>query len=195
MLLEQAATFTTPTLVFANDNADRYRVVASLVGAAASITSTHGELTVLRVISISAQPTSTAVIEGGTATFNIVASITSDTISYQWQKSVDSGANWTAINGANSATYTTPATTYPTTPSEQFRCVLTNAAATTVTSSAATLTVNESEFVSAPASVTPFIDTDTTKTLSRQPVISTAPFVSEYAGFNTQGNFLENKKS
>ena len=184
-----SATYTTPTLVYANDGNDYYRVVASLVGAAADITSTFAVLTVLRVITIGTQPQSQGVIEGGTATFNIVASITSDVISYQWQKSVDSGANWTAINGANSATYTTPATTYPTTPSEQFRCVLTNAAATTVTSAAATLTVNESEFVSAPASVTPFIDTDTTKTLSRQPVISTAPFVSEYAGSTHKATF------
>ena len=139
-------------------------------------------MTVLRVITIQTQPNSTAVIEGSTATFNIIASITSDTISYQWQKSVDSGSSWSAINGANAATYTTPATTYPTTPSEQFRCVLSNAAATTLTSSAATLTVNESEFVSAPASVTPTIDPDTTKAFSRQPVINTAAFVSEYAG-------------
>ena len=177
----QTATFTTPTLVFANDNADRYRVVASLVGAAASITSTHGELTVLRVISIQTQPNSTAVIEGQTATFNIVASITSDSISYQWQKSTNGGAAWTNINGANSATYTTPATVYPTTPAEQFRCVLTNTNATTLTSDAATLTVNESEFTSPPTSVTPVVDTDTNRTFSRQPVINTAAFVVEYA--------------
>ena len=101
----QAAAFTTPTLVFANDNADRYRVVASLVGSAASITSTHGELTVLRVISISLQPTSTAVIEGQTGTFNITAAITSDVISYQWQKSTNSGGAWSNINGANAASY------------------------------------------------------------------------------------------
>jgi len=176
------ASYTTPTLVFANDNLDRYRVVASLVGAAASITSSHGELTVLRVISIQTQPNSTAVIEGGTGTFNIVASITSDTISYQWQISTNGGGSWSNINGANSATYTTPATVFPTTPAEQFRCVLTNTNATTVTSTAATLTVNESEFVSAPTSVTPTIDPDTTRTFSRQPVITTAPFVVEYAG-------------
>ena len=177
-----SASYTTPTLVYANDANDRYRCVASLVGSAAPITSTFALLTVLRVITIQTQPNSTAVIEGSTATFNIIASITSDTISYQWQKSVDSGSSWSAINGANAATYTTPATTYPTTPSEQFRCVLSNAAATTLTSSAATLTVNESEFVSAPASVTPTIDPDTTKAFSRQPVINTAAFVSEYAG-------------
>ena len=178
----QAATFTTPTLVFANDNTDRYRVVASLVGAAASITSTHGELTVLRVISISAQPNSTAVIEGSTGTFTVVASITSGVLAYQWQISTNSGAGWNNINGATSATYVTPATVYPTSPSEQFRCVLTNANATTLTSNAATLTVNESEFVSGPATVTPTIDADTTRTFSRQPVINTTPFIVEYAG-------------
>ena len=98
------------------------------------------------------------------------------------RKSTDNGLNFNAISGANSSTYTTPTTSYPTTPSEQYRCVLSNVAATTVTSTSATLTVNESEFVSAPTSVTPFIDTDTSKTLSRQPVITTAAYVSEYAG-------------
>ena len=177
-----SASYTTPTLVFADDNADRYRAVASLVGAQANITSSHGELTVLRVISISSQPTSTAVIEGQTATFAVAATITSGSISYQWQISTNGGGSWVAINGANSSTYTTPATTYPTSPSEQFRCVLTNANATTLTSSAATLTVNESEFVSGPATVTPVIDPDTTRTFSRQPVINTTPFIVEYAG-------------
>ena len=176
------ANYITPTLVFADDNLDRYRVVASLVGAAASITSTHGELTVLRVITIDTQPNSTAVIEGGTGTFTIVASITSGVISYQWQKSTNSGANWSNINGANSASYTTPTTVFPTTPAEQFRCVLTNTNATTVTSNAATLTVNESEFVSAPTSVTVNIDADTNRTFSRQPVITTSAFVPEYTG-------------
>ena len=177
-----SATYTTPTLVYATDGADRYRCIVSLVGAAAALTSNFAVLTVLRVITIQTQPQSQAVIEGGTATFNIGAQITSDVISYQWEKSTDNGLNFNSISGANSATYTTPTTSYPTTPAEQFRCVLTNAAATTVTSNSATLTVNESEFVSAPASVTPFIDTDTSKTLSRQPVITTSAYVSEYAG-------------
>ena len=176
------AAYTTPTLVFASDNSDRYRVIVSLVGAAASITSTHGELIVLRVISIQTQPQSQGVIEGNTATFSIVASITSDVIAYQWQKSTNGGANWVDVNGANSSSYTTPATVYPTTPSEQYRCVLTNSNATTLTSDAATLTVNESEFVSGPATVTPVIDADTNRTFSRRPVINTTPFIVEYAG-------------
>ena len=89
------------------------------------------------------------------------------------------------INGANAASYVTPATVYPTTPAEQFRCVLTNANATTLTSSAATLTVNESEFVSGPATVTPVIDADTNRTFSRQPLVNTTPFIVEYANLLT----------
>ena len=126
-------------------------VVVSLVGSAADVTSLLPQLkTVLRVINITTQPQNAAVIEGATATFTIAATITSDSITYQWQISTNGGGAWSNINGANGSSYTTPATTYPTTPSEQFRCVLTNPAATTVTSTAATLTVNESEFVSAP---------------------------------------------
>ena len=189
-----SATYTTPTLVHANDDEDRYRCVVSLVGSAAlngsnDITSDHGLLTVLRVISISQQPVDIGVIEGQTATFSITASITSDVIAYQWQISTDGAANWSNINGATSSSYTTPVTTFPVIPSEQFRCVLSNAEATTVTSNSVTLTVNESEFVSGPATVTPFIDPDTTKTLSRRPVITTSAFVQEYAGSTHASSF------
>ena len=59
---------------------------------------------------------------------------------------------------------------------------MTNTNATTLTSNAATLTVNESEFVSGPATVTPVIDPDTTRTFSRSPVINTSAFIVEYAG-------------
>ena len=188
------ASYTTPTLVHANDDEDRYRCVVSLAGSleelnGTPIVSNHGLLTVLRVISISQQPVDTGVIEGQSATLSITASITSDIIVYQWQKSTDNGNNWSNINGANSSSYTTPATVFPTTPSEQFRCVLSNAEATTVTSTAATVTVNESEFVSGPATVTPFIDPDTTKTLSRRPVITTSAFIQEYAGSTHASSF------
>ena len=188
------ASYTTPTLVHANDDEDRYRCVVSLAGSleelnGTPIVSNHGLLTVLRVITISQQPVDTGVIEGQSATLSITASITSDTIVYQWQKSTDNGNNWTNVNGANASSYTTPATVFPTTPSEQFRCVLSNAEATTVTSTAATVTVNESEFVSGPATVTPFIDPDTTKTLSRRPVITTSAFVQEYAGSTHASSF------
>ena len=59
-----SATYTTPTLVYATDGADRYRCIVSLVGAAGSLTSNFAVLTVLRVITIQTQPQSQAVIEG-----------------------------------------------------------------------------------------------------------------------------------
>src|ERR1700736_4410092 len=49
-------------------------------------------------------PTSLTVAAGQTATFNVVASGTSP-LAYQWM------SNGTAISGATSASYTTPATT------------------------------------------------------------------------------------
>ena len=184
-----SASYTTPTLVHANDDDDRYRCVVSLVGSAAPITSDHGLLTVLRVINVTQQPVNTSVIEGQAATFSITASITSDVIAYQWQISINGGGAWSNINGANASSYTTPVTTFPTSPSEQFRCSLSNAEATSVTSNAVTLTVNESEFVSGPATVTPTVDSDTNKTLSRQPIITTSAFIQEYAGSTHYSTF------
>ena len=176
------ASYTTPSLIFATNNDTRYRCVISLTGAAASQTSSFALLTVLRVITITTQPQSIGVIEGNTGTFNVAASITSGVISYQWQRSINSGANWSNIAGANAASFTTPATVFPTTPSEQYRVVLQNANATTVTSSAATLTVNEFEFVSAATSITVNTDPDTLKTFDRTPTFTSSAFVPEYTG-------------
>lgn len=50
------------------------------------------------------QPASTvSVATGGTLTLTAVVT---DAVSYQWQKSTDSGATWTSISGATTATYT-----------------------------------------------------------------------------------------
>jgi len=83
--------------------------------------------------SIATQPTPATVTAGETATFTVLATGTAP-LSYQWQK------NNTAIAGANSATYPTPATTAADNGS-QFRVVVSNTAGS-VTSNAATLTVN-----------------------------------------------------
>lgn len=89
---------------------------------------------------ITTQPTSQTVTEGGTATFTVVTSGT-EPLSYQWQQSTDSGQSWTNIDGATDATYTTEATTTSMN-GYQYRCVVSNSAGS-ATSSAATLTVNE----------------------------------------------------
>ncbi len=92
---------------------------------------------------ISTQPASQTITAGKTATFTVVAGGTAP-LGYQWQKN---GANFA---GATSASYTTLATTTADSGST-FAVVVTNTAGT-VTSAAATLTVN-------PAPVTPTITT------------------------------------
>ncbi len=85
--------------------------------------------------SINTQPASQTVTAGQTATFSVTATGTAP-LSYQWKK------NGTAIGGASSASYTTPATTASDS-GAQFTVTVSNSAGS-VTSNAATLTVNAS---------------------------------------------------
>lgn len=82
---------------------------------------------------ITAEPASRTVTAGQTATFSVTASGTAPLI-YQWQQ------NGTAISGATSSSYTTPATTTSES-GAQFTVVVSNSAGR-VTSSAAVLTVD-----------------------------------------------------
>ena len=175
------ATYTTPSLVFADDNDDRFKCTLSLVGAETTLDTTYAVQTVLRVITISGQPQAQTIIEGQTATYSITAAITSGSINYQWQRSQDSGGNWSTLVGATAASYTTPAMPFPTI-NNQYRCVLSNSNAISITSDAANLTVNESEFVEAAASMTVNIDPTTNLTFNRQPSFTSGAFVSQYAG-------------
>ena len=97
------------------------------------------------------------------------------------QKSTDSGANWANINGATSASYTTVTQPFPTLNNE-YRCVLSNSNAISVTSQSATITVNESEFVEAATGIVVNIDSTTNLTFNRQPTFTSDAFVSQYAG-------------
>lgn len=87
---------------------------------------------------ITTQPTSQTVTEGGTATFTVVTSGT-EPLSYQWQQSTDSGQSWTDITGETNATYTIAATTMDMS-GTQYRCVVKNSI-DEVTSDATLLTV------------------------------------------------------
>ena len=101
---------------------------------------------VQNIVTISAQPADASVTAPATGTFSVTASVTtgSGTIAYQWQLSTDSGASFSDISGANSASYTTPATTAGTLDENgyQYRVKLTtDTGAAEVVSTAATLTV------------------------------------------------------
>lgn len=96
---------------------------------------------------ISAQPANQTVLEGATASFTVTATGTTP-LTYQWKK------GGTAITGATSASYTTPATVLADTGSS-FTVTVSNAAGS-ATSSAATLTVNPAPptITTQPANVT-----------------------------------------
>src|ERR1700722_18429531 len=128
-----SASYTTPATA-SSDNGSAFKVVVS--NSTGSVTSSAATLMVNSAVvapTISAQPANQAVTAGQTATFTVTASGTAP-LSYQWQK------NGTNISGATSASYTTPATA-STDNGSTFKVVVSNSAGS-VTSSAASLTVN-----------------------------------------------------
>ncbi len=138
-----SASYTTPATA-SSDNGASFTVTVS--NSAGSVTSSAATLTVTsgsqaQAPQITAQPHSTTVTAGQTATFSVTASGTAP-LTYQWMM------NTTAISGATSASYTTPATTTGNS-GESFTVKVTNSAGN-VTSSAATLTVNSSTQATAP---------------------------------------------
>ena len=93
--------------------------------------------------SISVQPQNKEVTAGETAEFSVTASAGSETPTYQWQqKTAASGSDWTDINSATSASYTTETTTTSMS-GYQYRCVVTGSGGVSVISQAATLTVQQ----------------------------------------------------
>ncbi|HEV3421945.1 MAG TPA: DUF4082 domain-containing protein [Candidatus Acidoferrum sp.] len=151
-----SSSYTTPTTTSTDNGALFTVVVSNSVG---KVTSGSATLTVNSSPAITAQPVSKTVIAGQTATFAVTATGTAP-LSYQWSK------NGTAISGATSASYTTPAETTADN-GAQFSAVVSNAAGS-VTSSAATLSVNASTYVLSvsPASLSfGNIDTGATSTL------------------------------
>jgi HYDIN/CFA65/VesB family protein/Ig-like domain-containing protein/SdrD B-like protein/immunoglobulin I-set domain protein len=128
-----SSSYTTPATT-TSDSGSTFNVVVS--NSAGTATSTAATLTVNPAPvapAITTQPANQTVTAGQTATFAVVATGTAP-LSYQWQKN---GAN---IAGATSSSYTTPATTAADSGST-FDVVVSNSAGT-VTSTAATLTVN-----------------------------------------------------
>src|SRR6202790_3993349 len=128
-----SSSYTTPATTAA-DGGSTFNVVLS--NTAGTATSNAATLTVNAAPvapTITTQPANQTVTAGQTATFTVVASGTAP-LSYQWQKNV---AN---IAGATSSSYTTPATTSFDN-GARFTVVVSNSTGS-VTSSAATLTVN-----------------------------------------------------
>jgi hypothetical protein len=130
-----AASYTTPA-TSSSDNGAAFTVMVA--NSAGNVTSSAATLTVNSgsgavAPQITAQPQNAAVNVGQTATFSVTATGTAP-LSYQWMK------NSTAISGATSASYTTPATVAGDS-GAAFTVNVSNSAGG-VTSNAATLTVS-----------------------------------------------------
>ena len=128
-----SSTYTTPAETTSASGAQFTVLVTNTAGNA---TSSAAVLTVNPAPvapSITSQPSSVTITAGQTATFSVTATGTAP-LTYQWS------LNGTAISGATSSTYTTPAETTSAS-GTQFTVVVSNATGN-ATSSAAILTVN-----------------------------------------------------
>lgn len=96
------------------------REIVDLVQSASYFRSTSGSVD--DVTRISAQPKDVTVDEGDSATFEVSAS-GMGALSYQWQQRSGANGGWTDVEGANGASYTTPATTAGM-DDMRFRCVV-----------------------------------------------------------------------
>jgi len=133
-----ASTYTTPAETTADNNAQFTAEVSNTAGnattAAAMLTVTSAAVSP----AITTQPASQTVIAGKTASFTVAATGTAP-MTYQWSK------NGTAISGATSSSYTTPAETTADN-SAKFTVAVSNTAGS-ATSNAAVLTVSASSLL------------------------------------------------
>ena len=141
------SSYTTPATTLA-DNGTKYLVsVSNTEGQVPSNAATLTVSDTAMAPAITTQPAAQSVTAGQTATFSVIATGTS--LKYQWKKGD------TAIPGATSSTYTTPATSMADS-GAVFTVVVSNSEGS-VTSSNATLTVTAAVVV--PVVVAPTIDT------------------------------------
>ena len=98
---------------------------------------------------INTQPSNQTVTAPATATFTVSATASAGSLTYQWQRSTNSGGSWANVStgtGGTTASYTTPATSVSSGSAnngDQYRCQVSDSNGT-VNTSAATLTVNAS---------------------------------------------------
>jgi extracellular elastinolytic metalloproteinase len=189
-----AETNTTLTLtnVTVGMNNNQYRAVVT--GGCTGTTTVNSNAAILTVssnvpISITLQPANTPACAGGNATFTVTA--TGSALTYKWQVSTDNGNSWSdVVPAATTNTLTLTAVTVSMN-NNQYRCIVTGTGSCStgsVTSSAATLTVNSAPaFTAQPANAiicaggnTSFVSAATGAGLNYQWQISTTGCAGAY---------------
>ena len=134
-------------LTTANDNGAVYRCILTAPNAVNSpFESPTWTLSVRRVITITTEPSLPAVINpADQVPITVVGSITSDAISYQWEKKEFGDFNFVSISGATSATFTTDPVNANEDNGDTYRVVLSNALASSVTSQSVEIIVTGSD--------------------------------------------------
>ncbi|GAA4038577.1 hypothetical protein GCM10022386_25560 [Flavobacterium cheonhonense] len=118
-----------------SDNNKQFRCVLNGV-----VNSNGATLFVKEAVAITTQPSSATGCSAGSATFTVAA--TGDGLAYQWQVSTNSGASWSNVASATSATLTLNSLTADMN-GNQYQVIVSGAApCSAVTSTAVTLTVN-----------------------------------------------------
>jgi len=134
-------------LTTANDNGAVYRCILSAQSAVNSpFISNTWTLSVRRVITITSEPSLPAVINpADQVSITVVGSITSDAISYQWERKEFGDSNFVSISGATAATFSTDPVNANTDNGDEYRVVLSNALANSVTSQSVEIIVTGSD--------------------------------------------------
>lgn len=118
-----------------SDNNKQFRCVLNGV-----VNSNAATLFVKEAVAITTEPSSAAGCSAGSATFTVAA--TGDGLAYQWQVSTNSGASWSNVASATSATLTLNSLTADMN-GNQYQVIVSGAApCSAVTSAVVTLTVN-----------------------------------------------------
>jgi hypothetical protein len=99
-----------------------------------------GEFDAPPTITISSQP-SNQTASSGAATFSVTASVSSGTVTYQWQRQALGSGSYANISGATSASLALTGLTNGSNNADNYRVVVSATGATSVTSNAAALTV------------------------------------------------------
>jgi len=125
-----------------NSGATRYKsecLVANATSGDAADDATVADVEI--TITVGTQPSNQTAADGE-ATFTVVASVNSGSVTYQWQKKESGATRWSNITGATTDTLALTGLTNAADNGDQYRVVLgSNSGAKKVNSDAATLTV------------------------------------------------------